>query len=160
MWLSAIHILGKGNSTTDYQWRLKNRNPEWNSFSKIFKKSGTHLTSILHLVLNKRFQNKSHVDTKIQRLLIPSLLSEQFQSFAKFPPFSSLDRMGRGDIQNQDFFLVGELAFVPSDGSTSKRFLLILFPPNTLPVSDSANHPLYSKLNLITVGLSGKSSQR
>ena len=68
--------------------------------------------------------------------------------------------MGRGDIQNQDFFLVGELAFVPSDGSTSKRFLLILFPPNTLPVIDSANHALYSKLNLIAVGLSGKSSQR
>ena len=143
---------------------MKDRNPEWNSFSKIFKKSETHFTSILHLVLNKRFQNKSHVDTKIQRLLIPSLLSKQFQSFAKFPPFSSLDKEerggGGGDIQNQDFSLVGELAFVPSDGSTSKRFLLILFPHNTLPVIDSANHALYSKLNLIAVGLSGKSSQR
>ena len=32
----------------------------------------------------------SHVDTKIQRRLIPSLLSEQFQSFTKSPPFSSL----------------------------------------------------------------------
>ena len=32
----------------------------------------------------------SHVDAKVQRILIPSQLPEQFQSFVKFPPFSSL----------------------------------------------------------------------
>ena len=49
---------------------------------------------------------------------------------------------------------------VPSDGSTSKRYLLILFPPNTLPFSNSATHPLYPKLKLIAVCLSGKSPQK
>ena len=97
----------------------------------------------------------SYGDAKIQRLLIPSLLSEKLQSFMKFPPFKLLE-----EIQNQDYFLVGDSAFVPSDGSTSKRFLLILFPPNTLPFSDSATHPIYSKLKHIAVCLPGKSSQR
>ena len=63
-------------------------------------------------------------------------------------------------MQNQDYSLVGDLTFVPSDGSTSKRVLMILFPPNTLSFSDSATHPLYSKLKLIAVCLSGKSSRR
>ena len=51
-----------------------------------------HIIDLLHLVLIKRFPNMSQVDTKIQRLLIPFLLSEQFQSFTIFSPFSSLGK--------------------------------------------------------------------
>ena len=39
--------------------------------------------------LRKRYPNMSHAITKIQRLLIPSLLYEQFQSFMEFPSFST-----------------------------------------------------------------------
>ena len=47
-----------------------------------------HIIDLLHLVLIKKFPNIAHVDNKIQRVLISSLLSEQFQSFLKSPPFS------------------------------------------------------------------------
>ena len=77
------------------------------------------LLTLLHLVLVNRLLNISYVDAKIQRLLILSLLSEQFQS------------LGEKKMQNQDYSLVDDLTFVPSDSSTSKRVLLILFPPNT-----------------------------
>ena len=113
------------------------------------------LLILLYLVLIKRFANMSHVDAKIQRLLIPSLLSEQFQCFMKFPPFSSL---GEISIQNQDYSLVGHSTFVPSDGCTSKRFLLILFPLNIFPFSDGATYSHYPKLKFIPVCLLGKSS--
>ena len=51
------------------------------------------LLTLLHFVLIKRFPNVSYVDAKIQRFLISSLLSEQFRSFMKFPPFSLLGEM-------------------------------------------------------------------
>ena len=46
--------------------------------------------TLLHLVLIKRFLNMSHVDTKIRRPLIPSQLSEQFQTLTKSLPLGSL----------------------------------------------------------------------
>ena len=61
------------------------------------------------------------------------------------------------NTQNQDYSLVGDSAFLPGDHCTSKRFLLILFAPNTLPCSNSATHLLYSRLKLIVVCLTGKS---
>ena len=79
-----------------YYYKLPNENPEFKLFLNDFQKTTysfyfqNTLLTLLHLVLIKRFLNMSNVDTKIQRLLIPSLLSEQFQSFTKFPPFSSL----------------------------------------------------------------------
>ena len=79
-----------------YYYKLPNENPEFKLFLNDFQKATysfyfqNTLLTLLHLVLIKRFLNMSNVDTKIQRLLIPSLLSEQFQSFTKFPPFSSL----------------------------------------------------------------------
>ena len=115
-----------------------------------------HIIDLLHLVLIKKFPNIAHVDNKIQRLLISSLLSEQFQSFLKSPPFSMFGKK----IYKIKIIPWCDSVFVPSDGSTSKRFLLILSPSNTLPFSDSAAHPLYSKLKLIDVCLSGKSSKR
>ena len=63
-------------------------------FNKFQKTSNSfyfqNTMALLHLVLIKRFPNMSHVDTKIQRPLIPSQLSEQFQSFTKSPLFSLL----------------------------------------------------------------------
>ena len=114
------------------------------------------LLTLLHLVLIKIFP-MSHIDTKIQRLLILSLLSEQFQSFTKFPPLSLLG----GKIYKIKIIpLSVSSVSVAIDGSTSKTFLLILFPSNTLPFSGSAIHLLYHKLKLIAVCLSGKSSKK
>ena len=68
--------------TMDYWWRLLNENPEWKLFSASFKKAfqpilfPKHILTLLHFVLIKIIPNMSHVDTKIQRLLIPFLLSE------------------------------------------------------------------------------------
>ena len=143
-----------------YHYRLLNGNREWKLFSTIFKKLPTYFTSkthywpCLHLVFIKIFPNMSHLDTKIQRILIPSLSSEQFQSFTKFPPISSLGE------KIYTIKIITPSVFVPSDGSSSKRILLILFPSNTLPFSDSATHLLYHKLKRIAVCLSGKSSKK
>ena len=123
--------------------------------SNLFYFQNTLLT-LLHLVLIKIFP-MSHIDTKIQRLLITSLLSEQFQSFTKFPPFSSL---GGKICKIKIIPLSVSSVSVAIDGSTSKTFLLILFPSNTLPFSDSATHFLYHKLKRIAVCLSGKSSKK
>ena len=46
--------------------------------------------TLLHFVLIKRFLIMSHVDTKIRRPLIPSQLSEQFQTLTKSLPLSLL----------------------------------------------------------------------
>ena len=48
VWLSLIHIPGKGNTTTDYKWRLLNENPEWKLFSMIKKNPAAHFTLKTH----------------------------------------------------------------------------------------------------------------
>ena len=101
------------------------------------------LLTLLHLALIKTFPNMSHVDTKIQRLLIPSLLSEQFQSFMKYPPFSPLGEM------------IYKIKIISWCVSLSFRAQLWLHP--ILCHLATATHPLYSKLKLIAVCLSGKS---
>ena len=47
-----------------------------------------HITDPFASCFIERFRNISYVDAKIQRLLIPSLLSEQFKSFMRVLPFS------------------------------------------------------------------------
>ena len=84
-----------------YHYRLLEEITRWKLWMEVilnkFSKNSNSfffqntLLILLHLVLIKRFPNMSHVDTKIQKLLIPFLLSEQFQSITKFAPFISLD---------------------------------------------------------------------
>ena len=83
-----------------YHYRLLVKITKWKSWMEVIlnKLQNTSnsfyfqntLLTLLHLILIKRFPNISHVNTKIQRLLIRSLLSEKFHSFMKFPPFCSL----------------------------------------------------------------------
>ena len=172
VWLSAVFIPGKHNVVADFHSRCPKDNTEWKLHTKIFE----NICEVFHLPTIDLFASDANKQTSqyVSWKLDPSAWAvDAFTipwanlNFYAFPPFSIISRV----LTKLDHDKATGILILPT-WTTQAWFPLMLrllidhpfrVPPHkhllSLPRAPQQVHPLYKKLDLLVLHLSGEQSR-